>query len=101
MPAASTSSATAWRANWCSASKWCCADGRVLDTLTGLRKDNTGYDIKSLFLGAEGTLGVITAACLKLYPRAALARHRVRRGARSGTPRCRCSARCARRAATA
>jgi FAD/FMN-containing dehydrogenase len=44
------------------------ADGRVLDTLTGLRKDNTGYDIKSLFLGAEGTLGVITAACLKLYP---------------------------------
>jgi len=44
------------------------ADGRVLDTLTGLRKDNTGYDIKSLFLGAEGTLGVITAACLKLWP---------------------------------
>src|SRR4051812_8813655 len=44
------------------------ADGRVMDTLTGLRKDNTGYDVKSLFLGAEGTLGVITAACLKLYP---------------------------------
>jgi FAD/FMN-containing dehydrogenase len=44
------------------------ADGRVLDTLAGLRKDNTGYDVKSLFLGAEGTLGVITAACLKLYP---------------------------------
>jgi FAD/FMN-containing dehydrogenase len=44
------------------------ADGRVLDTLTGLRKDNTGYDTKSLFLGAEGTLGIITAACLKLYP---------------------------------
>jgi len=44
------------------------ADGRVLETLTGLRKDNTGYDIRSLFLGAEGTLGVITAACLKLYP---------------------------------
>ncbi len=44
------------------------ADGSVLDVLTGLRKDNTGYDIKSLFLGAEGTLGVITAACLKLYP---------------------------------
>jgi len=44
------------------------ADGRVMETLTGLRKDNTGYDIKSLFLGAEGTLGVITAACLKLYP---------------------------------
>ncbi len=44
------------------------ADGRVLDSLTGLRKDNTGYDIKSLFLGAEGTLGIITAACLKLHP---------------------------------
>jgi FAD/FMN-containing dehydrogenase len=44
------------------------ADGRVLETLTGLRKDNTGYDIKSLFLGAEGTLGIITAACLKLHP---------------------------------
>ena len=44
------------------------ADGRVMDTLTGLRKDNTGYDVKSLFLGAEGSLGVITAACLKLFP---------------------------------
>jgi FAD/FMN-containing dehydrogenase len=44
------------------------ADGRVMDSLTGLRKDNTGYDVKSLFLGAEGTLGIITAACLKLYP---------------------------------
>jgi len=44
------------------------ADGRVLDALTGLRKDNTGYDVKSLFLGAEGTLGIITAACLRLYP---------------------------------
>jgi len=43
-------------------------DGRVLESLTGLRKDNTGYDVKSLFLGAEGTLGIITAACLKLYP---------------------------------
>jgi FAD/FMN-containing dehydrogenase len=45
------------------------ADGRVLSTLNTLRKDNTGYDIKSLFLGAEGTLGVITAASLKLFPR--------------------------------
>ena len=45
------------------------ADGRVLESLTQLRKDNTGYDIKSLFLGAEGTLGVITAASLKLFPR--------------------------------
>lgn len=44
------------------------ADGRVLDTLGTLRKDNTGYDVKSLFLGAEGTLGVITAAALRLFP---------------------------------
>lgn len=43
------------------------ADGRILSTLESLRKDNTGYDIKSLFLGAEGTLGVITAASLKLF----------------------------------
>ncbi len=45
------------------------ADGRVLSSLTPLRKDNTGYDVKSLFLGSEGTLGVITAASLKLYPK--------------------------------
>jgi FAD/FMN-containing dehydrogenase len=45
------------------------ADGRVLPGLTALRKDNTGYDIRALFLGAEGTLGVITAASLKLFPR--------------------------------
>jgi FAD/FMN-containing dehydrogenase len=45
------------------------ADGRILTALQGLRKDNTGYDLKSLFVGAEGTLGVITAACLKLFPR--------------------------------
>jgi FAD/FMN-containing dehydrogenase len=44
------------------------ADGRLLAGLSGLRKDNTGYDIKALFLGAEGTLGVITAASLKLFP---------------------------------
>ena len=43
------------------------ADGRVLSSLGALRKDNTGYDIKSMFLGAEGTLGVITAATLKLF----------------------------------
>jgi FAD/FMN-containing dehydrogenase len=45
------------------------ADGAVWDGLRGLRKDNTGYDLKQLFLGAEGTLGVITAAVLRLYPR--------------------------------
>jgi FAD/FMN-containing dehydrogenase len=43
-------------------------NGRVMSTLNTLRKDNTGYDLKSLFVGAEGTLGVITAASLKLYP---------------------------------
>ncbi|MFO1426114.1 MAG: FAD-linked oxidase C-terminal domain-containing protein [Steroidobacteraceae bacterium] len=44
------------------------ADGRVLPGLSTLRKDNTGYDLKSLFLGSEGTLGVITAASLRLFP---------------------------------
>jgi FAD/FMN-containing dehydrogenase len=44
-------------------------DGRVWEGLRGLRKDNTGYDVKQLFLGAEGTLGVITAAVLRLFPK--------------------------------
>ncbi len=44
------------------------ADGRIIHGLKSLRKDNTGYDVKSLFVGAEGTLGIITAACLKLFP---------------------------------
>ena len=42
--------------------------GEILSELKGLRKDNTGYDLRALFLGAEGTLGVITAAVLKLFP---------------------------------
>jgi FAD/FMN-containing dehydrogenase len=46
-------------------------DGRVLDSLKPLRKDNTGYDLRNLFLGAEGTLGVITAAACKLFSRPA------------------------------
>lgn len=45
------------------------SDGRVMKLLSKLRKDNTGYDLKDLFIGAEGTLGIITAATLKLYPR--------------------------------
>jgi FAD/FMN-containing dehydrogenase len=47
------------------------AAGDVWEGLSGLRKDNTGYDLRDLFIGSEGTLGVITAATLKLYPRPA------------------------------
>ncbi|GAB1233143.1 FAD-binding oxidoreductase [Ferrigenium sp. UT4] len=43
-------------------------DGRIWDGLRSLRKDNTGYDLKQLFIGAEGTLGIITAAVVKLFP---------------------------------
>ena len=76
------------------------ADGRVLDGLKSLRKDNTGYDLRHLFIGAEGTLGIITAASLKLFPRprtietAFVAVADVAAAARS------CSAGCAWRAAT-
>ncbi|MBC8130310.1 MAG: FAD-binding oxidoreductase [Rhizobiaceae bacterium] len=45
------------------------ADGRIWNGLGRLRKDNTGYDLKNLFIGSEGTLGIITAAVLKLFPR--------------------------------
>jgi len=44
------------------------AQGEVWEGLTGLRKDNTGYDLRDLFIGSEGTLGIITAATMKLYP---------------------------------
>jgi FAD/FMN-containing dehydrogenase len=47
------------------------AQGEVWDGLSGLRKDNTGYDLRDLFIGSEGTLGIITAATLKLYPQPA------------------------------
>ena len=45
------------------------ADGRVLNLLRSLRKDNTGYDLRNMFIGSEGTLGIITKAVLKLFPR--------------------------------
>ena len=44
------------------------AQGEIWEGLTGLRKDNTGYDLRDLFIGSEGTLGIITAATMKLYP---------------------------------
>ena len=56
------------------------ADGRVLDLMSELHKDNSGYDLKQLFIGAEGTLGIITAAVMKLVPQAAGLCHRLRRG---------------------
>ena len=45
------------------------ANGTVLNGLRALRKDNAGYDLRHLFIGAEGTLGIITAAAVKLFPR--------------------------------
>ena len=45
------------------------ADGRILNGLSKLKKDNTGYDLRNLFIGAEGTLGIITATTLKLFPK--------------------------------
>ena len=45
------------------------ADGRILSDLSKLKKNNTGYDLKNLFIGSEGTLGIITAAVVKLYPK--------------------------------
>lgn len=59
------------------------ADGRVLNGLSALRKDNAGYDLKQLFIGSEGTLGVITAAALKLFP---LPRSRLAAFAAAQTP---------------
>ncbi|MBP7421385.1 MAG: FAD-binding oxidoreductase, partial [Burkholderiaceae bacterium] len=47
------------------------AKGEIWDGLSGLRKDNTGYDLRDLFIGSEGTLGIITAATMKLYPQPA------------------------------
>ena len=64
------------------------ADGRVLHDLNKLKKNNTGYDLKNLFIGAEGTLGIITAAVLKAGAEAALGRDRLcRRGLTAGGAR--------------
>ena len=76
-------------------------DGRVWDGLRGLRKDNTGYDLKQLFLGAEGTLGVITAAVLRLYPKPRRRRDRLDRARQRRAKRSSCSPRCASASASA
>ena len=67
------------------------ADGRIWDGLRSLRKDNTGYDLKQLFIGAEGTLGVITAAVLRLRAAPARAPDRLARRAVARRRRSRCS----------
>ena len=69
MPAAPRRSPTASRARTVLGLEVVLADGRVLNNLNKLKKDNTGYDLKNLFIGAEGTLGIITAAVLRLFPR--------------------------------
>ena len=53
------------------------ADGRILSDLSKLKKNNTGYDLKNLFIGSEGTLGIITAAVLKLFPKPQRGRDRL------------------------
>ena len=58
-----------WRARWRSGWKWCWPTAAFSNGLSKLKKDNTGYDLRNLFIGAEGTLGIITAATLKLFPK--------------------------------
>jgi FAD/FMN-containing dehydrogenase len=70
-PAARRCCATATRASCAWGWRWSLRQGEVWDGLRGLRKDNTGYDLRDLFIGSEGTLGIITAATMKLFPRPA------------------------------
>ena len=70
-------------------------DGRVWNGLRGLRKDNTGYDLKHLFVGAEGTLGIITAAVLKLFPKPRSVATALVAVENPAAPRSRCSPACA------
>ena len=67
------------------------ADGRVLSGLSSLKKDNTGYDLRDLFIGSEGTLGVITAATMRLCAAAAGCGDSVRYACRQWMRSCRCS----------
>ena len=68
MPAASTRVGYGNARELCLGLEVVLADGRVWNGLRRLRKDNTGYDLKDIFIGAEGTLGIITAAVLKMFP---------------------------------
>ena len=67
-PAARRCCATGRCATWCWAWRRCCPTAQIWNGLKRLRKDNTGYDLKQLLIGAEGTLGVVTAAACKLFP---------------------------------
>ena len=71
------------------------ADGRLYQGLNALRKDNTGYDLKDLLVGAEGTLGIITAATLKLFPKPEALRDGAGQRRRPRRWRWSCSTRCA------
>ena len=68
----------------CSGWRWCCRPAKSGTACAACVKDNSGYDLKQLFIGAEGTLGIVTAAVLKLYPPPARAGARLCRRRRSG-----------------